>query len=274
MPLRVLMIGDVVGRPGRRVLFQQLPQLRRDYAPDLVIANAENAAGGSGLTPQLFRKITSYGVDGITLGDHVYRQKQITETLESEPNIVRPANLPDAAVGPRWMDLTPADPNKPALRVLTLLGRMFMNGPTGDDPFAEADRFFNELPDGVASLIEIHAEATGEKVAFAHHADGRASAVVGTHTHIPTADAKILPGGTAYISDIGMTGPYDSVLGRRKDRVLHYMRTGMPAPFDVAEHDVRLCGACIDIGDDGHAPHIERIEAAADPTRPPFAQET
>lgn len=264
------MVGDLVGKPGRRVLQQQLPRLRDEYQPDIVVVNAENVAGGSGLTPQIFRRILSYGVDGVTLGDHVYRRQEIIPVLREAENLVRPANLPESAVGPRWMELRP-ERGAPTLHVMTLLGRLYMaGGPLADDPFAEAERFLAEIPTGALSLIELHGETTSEKHALGHYLDGRVSAVVGTHTHIPTADAKILPGGTAFITDLGMTGPYDSVIGRRKERVMQFMSTGMPAPFDVAENDVRLCGVFIEIGNDGLATRCERVEMPADPDRPPF----
>ena len=264
------MLGDIVGKPGRQVVQQQLPGLVKQYEPHVVVANAENTAGGSGLTPQIFSKLQAYGVHGVTLGDHVYRQKEIVPTLEAEANIVRPANLPAAAAGRRWMLLQP-DAKQPPLAVCLVLGRLFMTGQQADDPFVEADRFLAEIPREAVPVVEIHAEATSEKVALGHYLDGRAAAVVGTHTHIPTADAKILPQGTAYITDLGMTGPYDSILGRRTDRVLQYMTTAMPAPFDVADADVRLCGVFFEYDNDrGRCVRVERVERAADLERPPF----
>lgn len=270
MTMRILMLGDIVGKPGRQVVQQQLPHLCREHQPHVVLANAENAAGGSGLTPQIFQKLQAYGVHGVTLGDHAYRQRDILPTLESAPNLVRPANLPDAAVGPRYMILQP-EPSQPPLAVFILLGRLFMTGQQADDPFATADRLLKQLPPDAAVLVEIHAETTSEKVALGHYLDGRVAAVVGTHTHIPTADAKLLPAGTGYITDLGMTGPYDSVLGRRKDRVLQFMTTAMPAAFDVATDDLRLCGVLIDYDTQTRrATHIQRVEAPADLQRPPF----
>ncbi len=267
--MKIVMLGDIVGKPGRRVVQQQLPAVREAYAPDLVVANGENIAGGSGLTTSLFHRLTSYGIDGITLGDHVYRQSDLLPTLDSATTLVRPANLPSAAAGSRYMELTPPD-GGPPLYVVTLLGRLSMSGPQADDPFAEIDRLLQELESSARVLVEIHAEATSEKVALGHHLDGRAVAVVGTHTHIPTADARILPHGTAYITDIGMSGPYDSVLGRRKDRVLYHMTTGMMARFDVAEEDPRLCGVYVEAEGPGHATRCERIERSADMESPPF----
>ena len=274
MALRFVMIGDVVGKPGRKVLQQQLPAIRERWEPDLVVVNAENLAGGSGITPDGYNALMKMEIDGITLGDHVYRQKSITQVLEREENIIRPANLPDRAIGARWMALRAAEPGKPPLCVMTVLGRKFMTGPAADDPYATAEIILGEIelehPEAVV-LIEVHAEATSEKVVMGHYLDGRVAAVVGTHTHVPTADAKVLPGGTAYITDLGMTGPYDSVLGRRKDRVAYHMTTGMPTPFDVAKDDPRVCGVAIDIDEAGRATQIERIELHADLDAPPFA---
>ncbi len=271
MSLRIVMFGDIVGQPGRRVVQQQIGAVRDRYEPDLVIANAENIAGGSGITEAMYQRLVKYGVDGITLGDHCFRQKDIVPLLGNFENMIRPANLPEQAAGHRWMRLEPPNGGRP-LFVVTVLGRLFMNGPPADDPFMTVDHILHEFdePDPLV-LVEVHAEATSEKVALSHYLDGRVAAVVGTHTHIPTADAKILPQGTAYITDLGMTGPYDSVLGRSKERVMRYMTTAMPAQFTVAEGDIRLCGVFIEIDDDGKATRCERIEIPAELSLPPFA---
>lgn len=271
MALSVLIFGDIVGRPGQRVACQQVPVLRDRYDADLVIANAENAAGGSGLTPAIFDKLTKYGIDGVTLGDHVYRQRDIVPVLEKDPRIARPANLAEAARGKLYTQLKTESGRE--VYVMTVLGRLHMNGPAADDPFAAVDMLLGELPDDAVKIVEIHAELTSEKIALGHYLDGRVSVVFGTHTHIPTADAKVLPKGTGYITDLGMTGPYDSVLGRRKESVLQFMTTSMPEQFGVAEGDVRLCGVHVVINDDGATASIERVEAKADLTLPPFASE-
>src|SRR5580704_7580677 len=259
MPLRILCLGDIVGRPGRQVVHQRLPGLVRERAVDLVVANAENIAGGSGITANLFHKLRSYGVDVVTLGDHVYRKADIIPTLQGSERIVRPANLAAAAAGRTHTTVTTN--SGVTVAVFCLLGRIYMNFPA-DDPFAAAEHILGELPENVKVCVcEIHAEASSEKVAMGHWLDGRCSMIVGTHTHIPTADAKILPGGSAYISDLGMCGPYDSVLGRRKDRVLKHMTTNMPHPFEIATGDVRLCGALAEIDtESGRALTMERIE--------------
>ncbi|HSI36100.1 MAG: TIGR00282 family metallophosphoesterase [Phycisphaerae bacterium] len=265
MAIRILCLGDIVGRPGRKVVETKLKGLVREKKIDLVIANAENIAAGSGITQNLFNKVRAYGVDVVTLGDHVYRKMDIAPTLTASERIVRPANLAQQAVGRTYTVVTSNSGVQVA--VFCLLGRIFMNFPA-DDPFAAADKVIRGLPAGVkVSVLDMHAEATSEKVAMGHYLDGRASLVFGTHTHIPTADAKILPGGTAYISDLGMCGPYDSVLGRRKDRVLKYMTTSMPAPFEVATGDVRLSGVVAEIDEQtGKAVSIERVEVQGEST--------
>lgn len=265
MTLRILCLGDIVGRPGRKVVEQKLKPLVRERKVDLVIANSENVAAGSGITASLFHKIRAYGVDVVTLGDHVYRKADIVPTLQASERIVRPANISSQAAGRTHTIVTTESGIQVA--VFCLLGRIFMNFPA-DDPFAAADRILRSLPAGVkVSVLDMHAEATSEKVAMGHHLDGRASLIFGTHTHIPTADAKILAGGTAYITDLGMCGPYDSVLGRRKDKVVKHMTTSMPVPFDVATGDVRLCGALAEVDPaTGKALAIERIEIIGEST--------
>ena len=239
MSIRVLILGDIVGTPGRQAVAQCLPALREQYNADLVIANAENAANGSGLTPDLYAKLCNAGVDAMTLGDHVYKKKQIVSTLEAKDNIIRPANLPPAAAGKPWMKLTVARAGEMSanIYIFTVLGRIFTNLPC-NDPFAAVDSVIAQLPEAKPNVIvEVHAEATSEKKALGWYLNGRVAAVFGTHTHVPTADERILPinvpgsngtpgrGGTAYITDIGMCGPQDSILGRRVDRVLTHMTT-------------------------------------------------
>jgi hypothetical protein len=252
-------LGDIVGRPGRQIVHQKLPELVRSRGIDLVVANAENIAGGSGITANLFHKIRSYGVDVVTLGDHLYRRADIIPTMSSSERIVRPANLAAGAAG-KTHTVVQTNGGIP-VAVFCLLGRIYVNLPA-DDPFAAADRVLNALPPQVRVCVcDVHAEATSEKIALGHWLDGRCSMIFGTHTHVPTADARLLSGGSAYITDVGMCGPYDSVLGRRKDRVIKYMTTNMPQPFDVATGDVRLCGAIAEIDpESGRAQSIERIE--------------
>ena len=269
MPIRILCLGDIVGRPGRQVVQQKLAEVVRQHSVDLVIANAENIAGGSGITQNLFQKLRSYGVDVVTLGDHVYKKLDIVPTLESSERIVRPANLSAGAAGRTFTVVTTNSGVQ--VGVFCLLGRIFMNLPS-DDPFAAAERVLQQIPRQVRVCVcDVHAEASSEKVAMGHWLDGRCSFIVGTHTHIPTADAKILPHGSAFISDLGMTGPYDSVLGRRKDRVVKFMTTNMPQSFDVATGDVRMCGALAEIDPEtGRALSIQRIEVQGENADHPY----
>jgi metallophosphoesterase (TIGR00282 family) len=260
MSIRILALGDIVGRPGRMIVHDKLPAAVRQHKIDFVIANSENIAGGSGITQNLFNKVRSYGVDVITLGDHIYKKVDIVPTLNGSERVVRPANLSSQAAGRPYTVVT-SNAGVP-VAVFSVLGRIFMNQLPADDPFAACDRVLAQLPGKPKVIVcDVHAEASSEKVALGHWLDGRASLVFGTHTHIPTADAKILEKGTAFISDLGMCGPYDSILGRRKDRVLKFMTTNMPAPFDVAVGDVRMCGVIAEIDTDtGRAISIERFE--------------
>ena len=255
--MRLLFIGDIVGKPGRAIVVQVLRPLVEAERIDLVIANAENAAGGSGLTPANYRELCGAGVDAITLGDHVYRRREIFGVLENEPNIVRPANLPEEAVGPRWAMVQTS--SGVTVAFCCLLGRLFMN--PIDSPWRAADLVLAEIPTDVKiRFIDFHAEATSEMQQMGRYLDGRVSAVLGTHTHVATADECILPGGTAFQCDVGMTGPHESIIGRRIDRVLESTLTARPVPFDVAAGEVRLNGAIVDIDEStGSAMAIRRI---------------
>lgn len=254
----ILCIGDVVGKAGRGVLADHLADLIKQREIDLVVCNAENAAGGS-VTPQIYQKLLRYGVDAITLGDHAYRKKEITPILEQSTQIVRPANLAAIATGKQWT--TVATKNGSALVGVTcVLGQMYMRA--CDSPWDAVERVLKEMPaEARIRVVDFHAEASSEKVAMGYFLEGRASIVFGTHTHIPTADARILPGGTATISDVGMTGPYDSILGRRKDRVIKSLVTTMPTYYEVAVGDPRMCAVLVKVDAmTGKAGHIERIE--------------
>ena len=258
MQLRLLCVGDVVGAPGRRVLRAGLEAIVPARKIDCVIVNAENAAGGSGLTASLYEKIIEHGTHLITMGDHVYRRREVISILENADNIVRPANLPAEAPGRQFAIYETVSGHHVA--VVSVLGRLFMRL-TADCPFAAADRVLAAIPKHVKIIVvDIHAEATSEKIAMGWHLDGRVSAVLGTHTHVPTADERVLPKGTAYITDLGMTGPYDSVLGRVKERVVRALVTAVPNRFEVATGDIRLCGVivCVDTTT-GLATSIERI---------------
>jgi len=259
MPINILCVGDVVGKPGRNMLAGHLANLIAERNIDLVVVNAENAAGGSGLTPQMFKKMRHYGVDVVTMGDHVYRKNDLIPLLKQSDRIVRPANLSARAAGRPWT-VVPTKSASAEVAVVSILGQMFMG--CNNSPWDAADRVLAEIPTHVKiRVVDFHAEASSEKIAMGWYLDGRTSIVFGTHTHIPTADGRILNRGTAHVSDLGMTGPYDSVLGRRKDRVLSALTTSMPVRFDVAEGDLRLCGALVAVdADTGRARSIERIE--------------
>ena len=258
MTVRLLMIGDVVGSGAVDFLGQQLPELRRQRQVDFCVANVENAADGSGFTPEIVEALAKSGVDAFTGGDHLYSNKRIFRSLGKDARILRPANLSPLAKG---ADLGLFEtPSGVPVAVASLLGREYMK--PVDCPFRTAEALLRRIPPRTTlRVIDFHAEATAEKVAMGRHLDGRVSAVIGTHTHVPTADACILPGGTAYITDVGMTGPHDSVIGRRVERVVHFLRTQMPVPFDVATGDVRINGALVSVeAATGKAERIERVE--------------
>jgi metallophosphoesterase (TIGR00282 family) len=262
MKVNILCIGDIVGRPGRRIVADRLKAVVRERDIDCVIANAENAAGGSGLTPQIYNKLLRYGVNLITLGDHTYRKRAIIKTLETEDNIVRPANLSQLAAG-RGIALYKTAKG-PTVAVVALIGRLYMKG--ADCPYNAIDRILPQLKqEADIIVVDFHAEATSEKIAMGYHLDGRASLCFGTHTHVVTADEKILSKGTAYITDIGMTGAHDSVLGRSVENVLKSFRTQMPFPFEIATGDVKISAILATIDSNTkRAEHIERIRIDAE----------
>jgi metallophosphoesterase (TIGR00282 family) len=253
--MRVLFIGDVVGKPGREGLSATMPALREAHKPELVIVNAENAAGGVGITEETAKEIFAAGADAITLGNHAYRHREVYPYLEAEARIVRPANFPDSNPG-RGHTIVDAAGMKVA--VLNLSGSLHLRVEVS--PFPAADRILEELSGRAdAVIVDFHAELTSEKVAMGWHLDGRAAAMVGTHTHVPTADARVLPGGTAYITDVGMTGSQAGIIGVRREQALEAFRTQMPIRFETADEDVWVMGALIDVGDDGLARSIEQI---------------
>lgn len=255
--MRLLFIGDIVGSPGVAFVCRALPVLIAREGIDLVIANAENAANGSGLTPNLYRRLREAGVDLVTLGDHIYKKAEIIATLEKDEHICKPANFPPDAPGREFAVATGRDGTSVA--VFCLLGRTFMR--PVDCPFRAADRVLAALAGRTHCIVvDVHAEATADKYLLGHYLKGRLSAVLGTHTHVPTADEQILPGGTAFISDVGMTGPYESILGRRIDRVLATTVTFVPKAFDVASGDLRLAGALVEIDpSSGQSDTIRRV---------------
>lgn len=254
--MRFLFIGDVVGRPGRDAVVKLAPVVRKENRVDLVIANGENAAGGAGITAALARFLFDGGVDAITLGDHVWDQKGFDSEISGIDRLCRPANLPSACPG---RDHVIIEAGGFRLLVFTVLGRNFM-GAKADCPFLASDAMLSRLAGGYdGALVEIHAEATSEKQALGWHLDGRATAVLGTHTHVTTADAKLLRRGTAFQCDVGMTGPHESVIGREIEPVIGRFLDGMPRRFEVAERDVRLSGVIVTCDPAGRATEIEPV---------------
>ena len=258
MKIKVLCIGDIVGRPGRHILSQELLRVVSERGIDCVIANAENAAGGSGLTKQIYEKLLRYGVNLITLGDHTYRKREIIPVLEEMDNIVRPANLSQYSSG---KDFAVYHTSKGVrVGVVALIGRVFMK--PADCPYAKIDSLLGKMkPEADVVFVDMHAEATSEKEAMGYYLDGKVGCVFGTHTHVATADEKILGDGTAYITDVGMTGAHDSVLGRKKESVIKAFRTQMPFPFEIATGDVRMNAVEVIVdGNTGKADQIKRVE--------------
>lgn len=255
--MNILFIGDIVGKPGREAIKNLLPQLKKEFTLDFIIANAENAAGGSGITSKVAEELFETGVDVVTSGDHIWKKKEIFEIINSEPRILRPANFPPGAPGAGFNVF-----KKDALKigVVNVVGRVFMDAL--ECPFRTAMHAQETISKETNIIVvDVHAEATSEKVALGWYLDGKVSAVLGTHTHIQTADEKVLPNGTAYITDVGMTGPCDSVIGRRIEDVLERFITCVPVRFEVAEDNVQLQGAVLDIDEKtGKANSIVRIQ--------------
>jgi metallophosphoesterase (TIGR00282 family) len=249
--MRILFVGDVVGRPGRDAIAALLPKLRDELRVDLAIVNGENAAGGAGLTAEIARELQASGADVVTTGNHVWDQRQFVNEIESLDFVLRPINLP------------PNNPGRGSLVVKGVLvanaiGRTFMN--PADDPFRAMDELLSTDPPKIR-VLDWHAEATSEKLAMGWHLDGRVTAVVGSHTHVPTADARVLPNGTALVCDTGMVGPRDSILGMRTEVIVDRFRTGLPKRFEVADGQVVFGSVLIDADDaTGKARSIERVD--------------
>jgi metallophosphoesterase (TIGR00282 family) len=253
--MRLLFIGDVVGKPGREGLAATMPALRAERLPDLVVVNGENAAGGVGITKETAEELFEAGADVITLGNHAYRHREVYPYLESEQRIVRPANHPASNPGRGHVI---ADAAGMKVAVINLSGQMHMQ--VERSPFPAVDDLLERLAGAAdAIVVDFHAELTSEKVAMGWHLDGKVAAVLGTHTHVPTADARVLPGGTAHITDTGMTGSRAGVIGVRREQALRAFRTQMPVRFDTADDDVWLMGVAVEIGDDGLARGIDQI---------------
>jgi metallophosphoesterase (TIGR00282 family) len=253
--MRLLFIGDVVGKPGREGLAATMPALREQHKPDLVIANGENVAGGVGITEETGRELFEMGVDVITLGNHAYRHRDAYGFIASEQRLIRPANYPASNPGQGRVIVDAAGMR---VAVVNLSGALYLR--VERSPFPVADEIVAELSGRAdAIFVDFHAELTSEKVAMGWHLDGRVAAVIGTHTHVPTADGRVLPGGTAYLTDAGMTGSRAGVIGVRKEQALEGFLTQMPVRFDSAEGDIWVMGALIEVGDDGLARSLEQV---------------
>ena len=258
---RAVMIGDVFGAPGMRAVEMVLPRLREEHSPNIVVVNAENAAAGSGTTPKQAKALFEAGADVLTGGNHTLRRTEYVATLEEDPRVLRPANLVARGAGSGSVVVDARGGFR--VGVLNLIGSVFIEA--AQSPFAVVDDLIDRMRrETHLVIVDMHAEATSEKRAIAHHLDGRATVVFGTHTHVPTADERILARGTAYISDIGMTGPHDSIIGVKAEPVLRRFLTGLPARFEPATGDVRVQGIVVDAGADGRATRIERFDIPVD----------
>jgi len=259
--VRILFIGDIYGRPGRTIVKDRLSDLVKERAIDLVIANGENAAAGFGITPALAEEFLEMGIDVITTGNHVWDKREILDYFQADGNahslarrVLRPANYP--AGMPGW-GIYEGKKHGVPYAVMNLQGRVFMAA--NDDPFRVADELLKQVSAKIV-LVDMHAEATSEKISLGWYLDGRVTAVVGTHTHVPTADERVLPGGTAYITDVGMTGPYDGVIGVKREQIIQRFLTNLPMRFEAASGDIRMCAVVIEAdAATGHAQQIERL---------------
>ena len=253
--MKLLFVGDVVGGVGRRTLAALLPGLRDLHRPDFVVVNGENSAGGVGITEKTARNLLDTGADAITLGNHAYRHRDVYGFLDHEQRVVRPANYPKGSPGRGHVVI---ESGGARLGVINLSGQLFLNAVRS--PFSEVDAVLAELRDAADSvLVDIHAEATSEKVALGWHLDGRVTACLGTHTHVPTADARMLPGGTAYVTDVGMTGARDGVIGVKREQALERFLSLTNVRFETASEDPWLNAVLVEAGDDGRATSIEQI---------------
>jgi 2',3'-cyclic-nucleotide 2'-phosphodiesterase len=256
--MNVIIIGDVVGRPGRKVLCASLKKLKDQYEAEFVVANAENAAEGAGVVPRVGDEILNAGVDVMTSGNHIYDKKEVIKYMESQPRLIRPANYsPDAPGRGMWLGSTASGTR---VAVINIQGRIFM--PPTDCPFRTADRLIAEIGNRAnVVIVDHHAEATSEKQAMGRYLDGRVSVVVGTHTHVQTADEQVLPGGTAYITDLGMTGPYDSIIGVESHLVISRFVRGLSNRYETATGDAQLRGVVVEIDErTGKALQIQRLQ--------------
>jgi metallophosphoesterase (TIGR00282 family) len=253
--VRILFIGDIVGKPGRKAVRLLLPRLRDEHRPDVVLANGENMTGGAGINRETAEEMFALGIAGLTTGNHVWDQREALDYLPRENRIVRPLNYPPGVPGQGWMDLSVGSET---LTVVNAQGRIFMR--PLDDPFRALDALLGELGDRRFILVDFHAEATGEKEAMGFYLDGRVSAIVGTHTHVPTADCRVLPKGTAYITDVGMVGPLNSVIGVDPKPIIQRYLTQMYHRYDVARGPVTFSAVLIDVDSDGRSSGVQLLQ--------------
>lgn len=255
--MKLMMLGDIVGRPGRNIIREKLPILKKEYEVDFIIANGENAAGGNGITKNVAQELFISGIDFITMGNHVWDNKDVFNFIEEETRIIRPANYPPGTPGSGYR-IVKLD-NGLEIGIINLSGRTFMNAL--DCPFKTADEIVNKMKETINIIIvDFHAEATSEKVAMGYFLDGRVTLIAGTHTHVQTADERVLPGGSAYITDLGMTGPKDSILGIEKELVIKKFISKLPVRFEVAKGPAQINGVVVELDENtGKARKIERI---------------
>jgi len=269
--LRILFLGDIVGEPGRKAVIDSLPALRVELGVDFIIVNGENSAGGRGITPKICIDLLRAGAAVVTTGDHVWDQREIVDFMETEPRLLRPGNYPPGTPGHSWVVLETA---KGKVGVVNIQGRTFTL-PILENPFLAMDAILEEVRKETAIIfVDIHAETTSEKIAMGRYLDGRVSAVVGTHTHVQTADEQIFPGGTAFLCDAGMCGGHESILGRRIEPIIERFLKATPIGFPVAKGDIRLSGAIIDIDEEtGRAVAIGRFQRCWSPTQKQIDEE-
>ena len=257
--MHIFFIGDIVGSPGRRAVEELLPKVVDRYFIDLVVANGENAAGGIGITPQVAEQLLNNGIDLLTSGNHIWKHKEILPYLDDTDRLLRPANYPPDTPGRGYAVIETAAGEKAA--IINLEGRVFMN--PLECPFRTVDSILAALPRDIkVTLVDMHAEATSEKLAMGWYLDGRVGAVIGTHTHVQTADERILPGGTGYITDAGMTGPVNSVIGMKKEIILERFLSQRPQPFKVATQDIQMQGVLLEVDHRGRCQEISRLQMA------------
>lgn len=259
--MKILFIGDIVSSSGRNIVNRYLKDIKNKYEIDFVIANGENSAHGKGITEKMYLELLSYGIDVVTLGNHFLLASESINVLERSEKLVRPLNIHKSIPG-RGSKVFEVKGHK--IRVTNLLGKVFINDLNPSNPFDAIDEVINNSNE-VIHFVDLHAEATAEKLSIGWYLDGKVSAVIGTHTHVPTADERIFPNGTAYMSDVGMTGPYDGIIGMRKDLVIHKQRTGLPTKFDIQEGEAQLNACVIDVDEEtGKARSIFRININKD----------